>query len=126
MAKNMWGDLSSLAVIRTPKTILEEQANLLTEATDGMFVGTVEDQPRMNGFHYSLNAVVPALNNYKYEILEVFHPLEIYPISLLSERPKVSVAIKTEEDFEAMVEQVLSSADVRSLLSKLKSQLTKP
>ncbi|MGA3189411.1 MAG: hypothetical protein ABSF22_20090 [Bryobacteraceae bacterium] len=123
MAKNLWGDLSSLEIVRTPKTILDEQAVLLTKATEGILAGVVEDETRSRSFRYSLNVVVPALNNYKYEILEVLHPLEIYPVRLLCERPKVDATIKSEEDFEDVIAKVLSSPEVRSVLSRLKSQV---
>ena len=33
--KNLWGDLPVEETIRTPYVVLKEQANLLTEATNG-------------------------------------------------------------------------------------------
>jgi hypothetical protein len=122
MAKSLWGDLTSLTVVRTPKTILEEQASVLTEATKGMLVGVVEDEPQSNGFRYTLNVVVPALNNYRYTILSIYHPLELYPLTLLTNMP-IPSHMENEEAFETAVEKVLSSPDVRSALSHLKSQI---
>jgi hypothetical protein len=111
--------------VRTPKTIIEEQAQLLTEATQGMLVGAVEDLTDPGQFIYTLNVIVPALNNYKYRILTVLHPLEMYPAHLTSNRPLLSKLLASEGDFEAAVETVLSSTEVKSALSHLKSQVTK-
>jgi hypothetical protein len=126
MAKSLWGDLTELAIVPTPKTILEEQASLLGEATGGMLIGVVEEAGQTRRFSYSLNVVVPALNNYTYEILRVSYPLEMYPVSLVAERPAVNRSIATEKGFEEAVENVLSSPEVRSVLSRLKSQIVKP
>jgi hypothetical protein len=123
MAKNLWGDLSSLAVVRTPKTMLEEQASLLTKATEGLLVGAVQDEGRSGIFHYSLNVIVPALNNYTYEILRVNYPLEMYPLQLFCERPPISGTFGSEEAFEGAIEDILSSDEVRRVLSYLKSQV---
>ena len=123
MVKNLWGDLSSLAEVRSPKMILQEQASLLTDATKGVLVGVVALYARSPDFHYTLDIIVPALNNYKYQIFEVFHPLAIYPIRLSCERPRVDEELGSEEDFEKAVERVLSSNEVRDVLSMLKSQV---
>ena len=99
MAKNLWGDLSSLATVRTPKTLLEEQANVLTEATAGLLMGRVYDlaplgrDPRVSlsddraKFRYDFDVLVPALNNYRYTILSVYYPLELYPLDAENLQP---------------------------------------
>ena len=45
-AKSMWGDLSDLETVRTPKAILVEQAIFLTKATSNVLVGDVKDVRR--------------------------------------------------------------------------------
>ena len=79
--KNLWGDLSELEIVRTPKAILNEQASLLTKATKGILVGDVEIQYQDHGqFEYNLNVCVPTLNGYTYTILSINHKFEFYPI----------------------------------------------
>jgi hypothetical protein len=127
MVKNLWGDLSSLAVVRTPKIILEEQASLLAEATEGVLVGMVVGGPSsIDSFEYGLLAVVPALNNFRYQILRVYHSLEMYPLNVYSDRPPVNERFETEAEFESAVAKILSSPEVRLVLSKLKSQVAMP
>jgi len=125
MPKNLWGDLASLEVVRTPKTVLEEQANLLTKATKGVLVGVVEVASYPGKFRYDLNVVVPSLNNYVYTILSVSHSLDLFPLRLQAERPATDVQIHRDDEFEDVVEKILSSSAVRSALSRLKSQVQK-
>lgn len=127
MAKSLWGDLSSIAIMRTPKTILEEQAALLSEATGGMLVGTVKELASGGpNFCYTLMVVVPALNNYTYQILQIVHPLEMYPLNLSAARPQVNQPVKDQEALESAIEKVLTSAELRAVLSALKSQIVGP
>ena len=76
-------------------------------------------------FAYGLSVIVPALNNYKYRILEVSHALDGYPLHLAANRPPISDGFADEEAFEAAVAKILSSPELRSALSVLKSQVVK-
>jgi len=124
MTKNLWGDLSSLETVRTPKTILEEQANLLTDATGGVLVGEVTGESQFGGFCYNLDVLVPALNRYSYTILTVKYSVDAYPVTLTASRPLVYEQCGNEEELMAAIEKILSSRDVRSALSTLKSQVS--
>jgi hypothetical protein len=77
-------------------------------------------------FAYDFDVVVPALNNYRYTILQATFPLDMYPVTLVCERPSVNASFGSKEAFEAAVEQILTSPEVRSALSHLKSQVVKP
>ena len=124
MVKNLWGDLSSLEKVRTPKTILEEQASLLTDATGGMLVGEVKDESLFGGFKYSLEVIVPALNRYSYTILTVDYPVDVYPVTLKASRPVVWDQCGNEEELVTGIEKILSSREIRSALATLKSQVS--
>jgi hypothetical protein len=129
MANNLWGDLSSLETVRTPKAILQEQADLLTKATGGLLVGKVYDLFSLAGkgrFRYDLDVVVPALNNYRYTVLTVDHPLELYPLVLSTDRSPGAVTLATAEEFEAQLAKILGAPELRSALSHLVSQVSKP
>jgi hypothetical protein len=39
--KNLWGELPKPETIRTPYTILKEQASILSEITNGLLIGEV-------------------------------------------------------------------------------------
>jgi hypothetical protein len=40
--KNLWGDIPNADELRTPYTLLKEQASLLTELTRGLLIGEIE------------------------------------------------------------------------------------
>jgi hypothetical protein len=122
MPKNLWGDLSTLERVRTPKAILEEQASYLGEATRGALVGAV-DQMGTGEFLFSFSVRVPALNNYEYSIFSVRHGIELYPAQIVCAKPLVTSKCKDQEELEKTVEQILSSTDVKLILSRLLSQV---
>jgi hypothetical protein len=76
------------------------------------------------GFSYDLEVVVPALNNYSYSILTVEYSLALYPVTLKASRPSAYEECADEAELMAGVEKILSSREVRSALSTLKSQVS--
>jgi hypothetical protein len=123
-SKNLWADLSQLQIVRAPRTVLLEQAQFLTEATKGTFVGAV-DEVRASGspFRYSLTVEVPSLNNYRITVLWIEHEIELYPVRLVASRTKTDAFCANETEFEKAVGSVLSSSEITTLLSRLMSQL---
>jgi hypothetical protein len=124
-SKNLWADLSRVEIVRTPRTVLLEQAQYLTEATKGALVGRVDDRTAYvaKGFRYLLDVRVPELNNYSVEILWIDHDLELYPARLGASRPNKDISCANESELEQAIESVLSSSEVKTILSHLLSQL---
>ncbi len=124
-SKNLWADLSQLERVRTPRTVLLEQAQYLTEATKGALVGKVDDRTAYvaSGFRYLLDVRVPELNNYSVEILWIDHGIELYPVRLGASKPNKDVSCANESELEKAIESVLSSSEVKTILSHLLSQL---
>ena len=120
--KNLWGDLSALETVRTPKELLTEQASTLTEATEGVLRGKVDRQGTGPRFAYDLDVYVPVLNNYTYTILTITHELGLYPVRVTSSAPQRSEKCDNEEQFLEVLESILSSKDVKFILSRLMSQ----
>ncbi len=121
-SKNLWGDLSDLETVRTPKAILQEQADFLTGATEGALVGNVGVPFVVVGFQYSLDVQVPSLNHYVYTILTISHNVNLYPVRVDANATALSVACEDEEQFEETISQILSSKEVKRVLSRLLSQ----
>ena len=125
MSNNMWGDLSDLEPVQSPKAILQEQAQYLTQATDALLIGEVDSRAADAGkFHYYLDIRVPNLNDYIYTVLSIKHDLEIYPITVQSEKPQVSQECNDEERFRAVLKSILGSGEIKKILSRLISQAT--
>jgi len=126
-SKSLWGDLSDLETVPTPKSILLEQATYLTEATDNLLVGIIDDQDTTahgGEFIYELNVQVPALNNYSFTLARVLHNIDLYPVvvysSIALEKP---AQCSNEDDFKRTLSDILSSGEVKKILSSLLSQV---
>jgi len=120
-SKNLWGDLSRVETAPGPRAILLEQARYLTEAMSGMLVGSVGEGYYGENLRYSLNIKVPALNNYLVSLLAADHGVELYPVHLVAIRPPRDITCANEAEFEDAVGAVLSSSEIKGLLSRLKS-----
>ena len=84
--KNMWGDLTDLETIKTPKMFLQEQAEHLRKDTKFILKGEVSSEAISAGrFRVELDIVAPRINNYRYTVVTVRHPLEIYPLTITNE-----------------------------------------
>jgi hypothetical protein len=68
MVESFWA-IPDSTTLRTPLSILREQAAALTEQTKGVIVGSVETRASNGSLDVILNLVVPALNDYRYRIL---------------------------------------------------------
>jgi hypothetical protein len=123
--ENFWGDLSELEIVRTPKNILMEQANFLTNATDGLLIGQVNDERTgFPVFRYSLDVRVPGLSNYIFTVLSIAHYLELYPVEVyLTFKRETMTECETQDEFESLLKEILASKDVRLILSRLLSQV---
>jgi hypothetical protein len=124
-SENFWGDLSKLEIVRTPKNILMEQANFLTNATEGLLIGQVDDErTSVPHFRYSLEVRVPGLNNYIFTIIAIDHSLELYPVEVyLTFKRETVIMCHTQNEFESLLKENLASKDVRLILSRLLSQV---
>jgi hypothetical protein len=123
-SKSLWGDLSQIERVRSPRTILLEQARYLTEVTKGALVGGVSDEIYPGRFRYYLVVEVPALNSYRVTVLTAEHDVDLYPVRIKADRAKIDVSCHDETEFENVVGSVLSSLEVKAMLSRLLSQLT--
>jgi hypothetical protein len=110
---DLWGELPDVEEIKTPLVILKEQAGLLTEKTGGLLVGEVAQQD----FKYSLDIIVPTLNNYSYNLLHVHSDMDIYPLMLYGGGS--SVKCSDEDEFKKKLGKILKSQETQDVISKL-------
>jgi hypothetical protein len=151
--KNLWGDLPKPETIRTPYTILKEQASILSEITNGLLIGEVINNQKDKFFVNILRIKAPSLNNYTYSVVEVQYPIKLYPVfvkNLTSDNfnnleknlmnaannPLMSFVdyggllvqqgyrkYSSEEEFENALGQILSSQEVKQVISALLAQI---
>jgi hypothetical protein len=124
--KSLWGNLTQVKSVRTPFVILKEQAEILTEETKGLLVGEVREI-RLDGHNASqmtLVIVAPALNHYRYAVVEVTRSPQIYPVTVRSLVVDDFVArCDSEGQFEEVLGDVLSSLPVQKVIEALLSDI---
>ncbi len=121
-AKNMWGKLDELEPVRTPTLILKEQGNLLRNATKGSLAGVTTLQTLGDEFLIDFDITAFYLNEYRYTLLTLRHGLDIYPLTMQDKVHDVAYSCESEEIFVQVVEQILSSTEVRKIIQTLISQ----
>lgn len=123
MVESFWA-IPELTTMRTPLSILREQAGALTEQTHGALVGIVEaDKGKGYVLVIRLEVSVPALNDYRYRILTYEQPIDLYPGILYGPDDSISNPVN-ESDFTSAIKEALSSPRVKNVLTSLLSQVT--
>lgn len=122
MTDSFWAIPHELT-IRTPLALLKEQASALTNGTKGLLVGEV-DTGDFSGRYLSLRLriTVPALNNYKYSVLEYIQPPLIFPGTLYDRIRDEQADIEDDVKFAQVVKEILSSYEARRIIEALLAQ----
>jgi hypothetical protein len=116
-ATDFWGEIEATTV-RTPLSILREQAAALGPRTKNLVEAKVETRNNGGKFIHAFELVVPSLDNYTYQLFEVQHPPELYPIELRGK----NILLTTEDSFMSWLKDPLSSAETRKIVSNLLAQ----
>lgn len=118
--ENLWGDLPNYDVTAPPVSILKEQAEKLSEITEGLLIGKVTSaNAQRDHLQCTLYIVVPGLSNYQYEVLTAVYPIGSYPISLLPTADGNTIKCADEQEFKENIRLILQSESVKGVLSKL-------
>jgi hypothetical protein len=114
------GEVGSGA-IRTPVSILREQAGLLGPKTHNLIEAKVETEAgEGDGFMHSFYLVVPALDNYRYRLFKIYHPIGLYPVQVAGQ----DVRLQTEETFNEWLRERLSSEQTKRIVANLLAQVS--
>ena len=115
---DLWGEITPSAV-RTPVSILREQAALLGSKTKNTIEGKVESRVSGSLLYHSFNLIVPALENYTYELFQISHDVNLYPIHVGF---PFTVDLANEEAFVKWLGQKLSSSETKGIIGNLLAQ----
>jgi hypothetical protein len=119
-AENMWGEIPDPVNQRTPTSILREQAAILYQLTKGVLIGAIEQEPTNNNtLIYNFAITAPAINNHKFSILTLQYSITIYPLTLTDRTTQVQRQCLNEESFVANLKGILSSTQLRRVISAL-------
>jgi len=122
--ENLWGSLDDFKKVKTPLSIIREQGELLTQATQGVLQGFVKIDSQADRINFSFFIVAPGLNNYKYEVLKVSHPITIYPVMVFNtvEEKQRWEECTHELIFLSKIKSILSSSKIKKVIESLLSQ----
>jgi hypothetical protein len=123
-AQNLWGDLGLEELIRTPVDILKEQANLLSTLTKGILFGDIKINKGTAGEIYlEMSIVAPAMDNYRFNVLDIKHGLELYPAIVVQPNSNEKrIECQNEEELTAALGDILGSERVRRVIRSLVAQ----
>jgi hypothetical protein len=134
--RDLWpADFATVTVI-PPSEILQEQAGNLTRKTKGVLLGKVNRWSASGGFFLSFRIVAPGLDNYEYEILQVHHGIDLYPVTVDAALGKavpsmynvaafskdISTQLGSPEQFVQWLESVLADDQTRKVIGSLLRQ----
>ena len=123
--KDLWGELEPASlIVRTPATILKEQAAFLGAKTQNILEAVVYSENVGGGrFGLAFDIVVPSLDNYSYRLMTIYYPMGLYPVQA-NVTGEPSVTLKTEDEFVTWLQTQLTSAETRKIVGALLSQAT--
>jgi hypothetical protein len=114
---DFWGDVVQ-SEGRTPVAVLREQATLLGGKTQNVIEAKVDTEVSGRSFRHSFSLVVPALDNYTYQLFVIQHGVNLYPVTVQNPYQE----LKTEEEFIDWLRQRLSSAETKKIIGNLLAQ----
>lgn len=123
MTESFWV-VPQAPTMRTPLSILREQAAGLTKATSGILDGevTTKRDTGIDDLTIGLSIKVPALNNYVYHVLEYRQPITLYP-GMLSVRVNNEYhEVADEAELVRLLRDLLSSDEVQHIVQALWAQ----
>lgn len=115
---DFWGDIAPSAV-RTPVTILRQQATLLGAKTKDLIEATVFTESGRGSFRHLFDLVVPGLDNYTYNLFAIDHGIDLHPVTVLNRDQK----FETEAEFTNWLRAELSSDKTRKVIGNLLAQV---
>lgn len=119
---NLWGVIPDVPKITSPLTHLKKQATLLQEMTNGLLAAEVVrgGSPQT----MILRIVAPSLGNYRAVVLGTDINVPAYPCSVIDLLGATGVkSAANEKEFLTIVQAILQSAAVKSLLTNLIGQI---
>lgn len=143
--KDLWPSDIAVHRVKSPVGILREQASLLGKKTNNIVQAEVQILDSIADlFGSALFIVAPALSNYRYRLLLVWHKIELYPAQIFVEdeilselspnveikleypeyarEPEQYIAIDSEEQFLNSLEMIFGSNKTRRVITALLSQ----
>jgi hypothetical protein len=122
--KSLWGEISQTEIVRTPFTILKEQSAILAKQTKGLLVGEVSRNQIVGNDSTLTLRILAASLGYRYEVVQVHHNVNLYPLTIVNLAVDDSAEqCNSEQEFEQALGKILSSPQVKRVISVLLSDI---
>ncbi|NEO88211.1 MAG: hypothetical protein F6J87_28730 [Spirulina sp. SIO3F2] len=124
--ESLWGEIPAPEDLPDlPKTILREQAEILTEVTGGALIGEVSQRNQSSQtFSAALSIQVPSLDNYIFNVVSIAYPIHLYPVTIQDQTGESQGHVcHTVEEYKEQLGLILSSERVKSVIAALLSQV---
>jgi hypothetical protein len=138
---DLWPVMTTTATTqKTPVSILRKQAILLEEKTDKVVIADVERrkidleevvyavtqagvaaQNAKSIFAYSFYLIAPALEEYRYLLFWVLHPIEMYPL-LIRDSPEGEIKVESEDEFLEALRIIFRSEKTQRVIQAMIAQ----
>ncbi|MCZ6675995.1 MAG: hypothetical protein O7E52_01970 [Candidatus Poribacteria bacterium] len=129
MAQNipdLWpDDIAVTNDLKPPVAILRQQAALLGEKTQNLVEAEISSSSIGSGFRHHFNLVVPALDNYRFRLFYITHPISLYPINISVSSPgkdDTVIEVKSEDEFTKALRGIFSSEETKRIIQALIAQ----
>ena len=113
---DFWGEIGT-AEVRTPLSILREQAALLGKKTKGLVEAMVDTDTSGRDFRHRFKLVVPALDNYAYELFRITNGIDLYPVTAFDAGKQLT--LRSEDAFLDWLKEKLSSPETKKITANL-------
>ncbi len=122
MSRNLWGDFPVEEDVKTPESVLRDQAQILAEATQGLLDGRLEFSQKGSDFDIRFYIVAPLLNNFRYLVARVVYPATLFPVEVWGADELLAYTCKDMDEFEEAIGRILQSENTRRAYSVLLAQ----
>jgi len=117
---DLWPEIAA-ADIRTPVSILRQQAALLGKHTNNLLEAKVVTQQWTGGFLHRFFIAMPIIG-YQLELFTVFHDVMLYPVKINPVGDVNPAELESEKDLIAWLKGTLNSAETKRILTTLMAQ----
>ncbi|WP_281232872.1 hypothetical protein [Flavobacterium gelatinilyticum] len=120
-SNNLWPDFEDVPKIVSPRAILTEQANFLSEKTNNLLNGSISaSASSTNEIITRFKIVAPLLNNYSYQLFAIIHSALYYPCDLRYNA--ISYKINNEEDLREKIREIFNNEETKNIIFSLLGQ----
>jgi hypothetical protein len=123
--KNLWPEFSLAELPRTPKIILNEQAEFLARRTKNLLAGNIRVnslESNHSEIYYDFDIIAPNLNGYRYNLFKIKHKtISLYPCTLIEDVYKSHI-INDEDELLSKLQEIFNSIQTQKVIKSLIAQ----